>query len=328
MTQTLPAARTWTEPGSIEEAVRIAKCVIDSGLTPSGVRSAQDAFLIIATGAELGMSPMRSLQQIHVVNGKTTLSATAMVALCKRSPLCEWFRSVESTDRLCTVETKRAGCPEPTTHTFTIEMAERAGLTKRNPTWRSYPHAMLYAAASRELARREYPDLVGGFYEAEEVPAPEPAEHAPPLRVVSPPVQERPTQEIAEVGAYWIGQLTAAGIAESNDDARHLLWSRAQGFAEGKVTAEDVAAAGKAICLEAEGHVIDVEDQSPPAALGDSPSTFGEAQSEVMDATGCSDLEAEQAIVTAREILDTEEWGAVITKAVSLVESRREKGAA
>ena len=44
---------------------------------------------------------------------------------------------------------------------FTIEMAERAGLLK-NPTWRSYPEAMLFSRALTAGMRTHCPDALGG----------------------------------------------------------------------------------------------------------------------------------------------------------------------
>ena len=44
---------------------------------------------------------------------------------------------------------------------FTIEMAERAGLTK-SPTWRSYPEAMLFSRALTAGMRTHCPDALGG----------------------------------------------------------------------------------------------------------------------------------------------------------------------
>ena len=172
-------------PRTMAEAWKLAQTFHASGLLPRGIASPEAAFTIIATGAELGLSPMASLRSIHVIEGKPVLSAALIAGIVQRRPdLCEGFALVESSDTIATYETTRRG-QAPVRMSFTIEQAQRAGLAGKD-IWRKYPHAMLRARASAELARAVYPDVVGGLYDPDEIPGAE-ARTAEPRPVVQPP---------------------------------------------------------------------------------------------------------------------------------------------
>lgn len=157
------------EPRNISEALQLAKLLVESKLLPRGVATPQAAFAIIATGRELGMTAMQSLRSIHVIEGKPTLSADLIAALCKsRCDVCSYFMLVESTTTSATYETQRVGDPKPTTMSFTMEDATRAGLQGKD-NWRKYPAAMLRARCITALARAVYPDLAMGIYDEDEL---------------------------------------------------------------------------------------------------------------------------------------------------------------
>ena len=174
-------------PRTMAEAWKLAQTFHASGLLPRGIASPEAAFTIIATGAELGLSPMASLRSIHVIEGKPVLSAALIAGIVQRRPdLCEGFALVESSDTIATYETTRRG-QTPVRMSFTIEQAQRARLTDKD-NWKKYPHAMLRARASAELARAVYPDVVGGLYDPDEIPGAE-VRTVEPRPVVQPPPQ-------------------------------------------------------------------------------------------------------------------------------------------
>ena len=111
----------------MHQAVRLAKRMHDSRMfdgygTPQGVLST------VMLGRELGMPAMASLRSVHIIEGKHSLSADLMVALVLKSGLAEYFQMSESTDELCTFVTQRKGNPLPTSLTYTIDDAQKAGL--------------------------------------------------------------------------------------------------------------------------------------------------------------------------------------------------------
>ena len=174
-----PAAATSTalvrrdqgfEPETLNEAIQLSERLSASALLPKDLKGKPtDVLITIMQGRELGMSPIRSLNDIYVVNGRPSLSADTMKALCFQHPdICEYFECVESTDKSVTMETKRARATKPDRETFTLDQAVRAGLMD-NPTWKKWPKVMMEHRASAILARRVYPDLIRGFYLEDEV---------------------------------------------------------------------------------------------------------------------------------------------------------------
>ena len=125
----------------------------------------------VLLGRELGLPAMAALRSVHVIEGKHSLSADLMVALVLKSGLAEYFQLVESTDAICTFETKRKGAPKETKLSYTIDQAEKAGLLFQRPgrqpgNWQKIPKQMLRARCKSELARLEYPDLLSGSLHA------------------------------------------------------------------------------------------------------------------------------------------------------------------
>lgn len=147
----------------------VAAVAAASALAPEALRNRpQDALVVLMAGRELGLAPMQSLRMLTVIKGKVTLSADATVALVRRSGECVEWRLVESTATRATYTTRRKGDTEPTALTWTMDQAQRAGLTG-GQQWRTYPEAMLRARCAAALARIVYPDIVAGIYDPDEL---------------------------------------------------------------------------------------------------------------------------------------------------------------
>ncbi len=167
------AAMTIARPQSIEptnmaELQQLAKAAAASGFF--GAKTPDQALLIAMAGRDLGLSYSQALRSFHVIEGKPTLTANAMVAVCLvRRDVCESFRTLESTNERAVVETKRAG-QAAQSYTFTMADAQRAGVASKQ-NWAKYPSRMLLARARAALARDVYPDLLLGLYDPDEVDA-------------------------------------------------------------------------------------------------------------------------------------------------------------
>lgn len=153
--------------------IEMAKLLAPADLLPKHLRGKPaDVFLTLQLGAELGLAPMQSIRAVHVIEGKPTMSADLMSALCqRRRDVCEYLRPVELSPTVATYETKRVGWPEPMRQSFTIEDAERANLLSKD-NWRKYPAAMLKARCLSAIVRAAYPDLMLGIYDPDELDAP------------------------------------------------------------------------------------------------------------------------------------------------------------
>ena len=172
-----------------------------------GAATPEQAICLMLAGKDLGFSYMQSLRLFHVVSGKPTLSADALVAIVKAHESCEKFHRVSESNTEATWIAKRRGEPEQTS-TFTIEDARVAGLlVKKGGNWEMYPKRMLNARAKAFLARDVWPDLVAGLYSPEEMgdsaprqvetvvrqvpePRPTPAPESGPRQTVEPLLEE------------------------------------------------------------------------------------------------------------------------------------------
>lgn len=154
-------------PKNVDEAYRMAEMLGKSGLLPDVLKGKPfDVLVILLTGAEFGISPMAALREVYVVKGKGYISSLMKVGLIKQSPLCEYFRLVESTAKKATYATKRRG-EEEVRMSFTIEEAIQAGLATGRPggqdNWSKYPTLMLRRRCEGQLADTVYPDVTRGL---------------------------------------------------------------------------------------------------------------------------------------------------------------------
>lgn len=147
---------------------RIAKIAAQSGLTT--YRKTESASMILLTGRELGLGPMASLRGIHDVSGKPVLAADLMVAVVRRSGLCQKWRVVKSTVECCEIVTRRVGEEEDESCVWTADDAKRAGCG--GSTWQKFPRQMLSHRCAAELARRVYSDVLLGLYTPDELDGP------------------------------------------------------------------------------------------------------------------------------------------------------------
>ncbi|NKV67619.1 hypothetical protein GS941_02020 [Rhodococcus hoagii] len=103
-------------------AYELADKMCRTALVPAIYRSKpDDATAAILYGAELGLNPIQSLQQIFVVHGMPAIYARTMVALMKSKGHKVW--TVESSDESVTVAAQRENESHVEESTWTIERA-------------------------------------------------------------------------------------------------------------------------------------------------------------------------------------------------------------
>ena len=147
---------------SVDDLARLARVFAASGLFGrAGNQETQvaECAIRLMAGMEAGFSPFASATGVHIINGRPAFSANLLAQAVRRHPDYD-YRVVEKTATACKIRFLSRG-EDLGTETFTIEMAERAGLLK-NPTWRSYPEAMLFSRALTAGMRTHCPDALGG----------------------------------------------------------------------------------------------------------------------------------------------------------------------
>lgn len=175
------------QPLNLQEAMAVADTLSKSGLLPDHLRGKPaDVLVTILAGAEFGLGMMQSFRALYVFQGKLGVYTDFLVAKVKQHPQCIFFNLVESNGKVATYETQRKG-EKVTSMSFTIDEAEAAGITARNPTYKTYPAAMLRHRAAGHLTRAVYPDALFGVYTMDEIKDMEAAE-----KDVTPPPPPQP----------------------------------------------------------------------------------------------------------------------------------------
>lgn len=175
--ETGETALTAYEPQSLDGAMALAKVISRSGLCPDALKNKDaDILVVLMRGKEMGLSAIQSLQNLHVIYGKIGMSADLMRARCQDHRDCVRFEIVQADDKSATLEVMKAGWPRPTTVTFTLEEARKAGLVKSGGGYEKWTQDMLVARVTSRSARRYFPSVVAGLYTPEELSeiAPEP----------------------------------------------------------------------------------------------------------------------------------------------------------
>jgi hypothetical protein len=157
------------DPRSMKDARILAQDMHASRMFIGTYGTPQGVLSTVMLGRELGLPAMASLRQIHIVEGKHTLSAQLMVALVLKSGLAKYFEPEEFDDKHAVFVTHRKGQRKPVRMEHTIVMAQTAGLVKPNSNWVKVPIDMLCARAQSRLCRMVYPDVVGGLYTPDEI---------------------------------------------------------------------------------------------------------------------------------------------------------------
>jgi hypothetical protein len=157
-------------PRNIEETFRLAGAIHASGLAPDSYKGPDQVMVAIMSGAEIGLSPMQSLQSIAVINGRVTLWGDGALAIVRTNKfrVREWCEG-SGDERTAHCEVIRPDTEETIERTFSVAQAKKAGLwTKRGP-WQDYPERMLQMRARAWAMRDGAADVLRGLSIREEV---------------------------------------------------------------------------------------------------------------------------------------------------------------
>jgi hypothetical protein len=186
----------------------MALAVAKSGLF--GVKTPDQAMALMLIAQAEGLHPAIAARDYHVINGRPTLKADAMLArFHSAGGSVRWG---EYTDRrvVGTFSHPQGGSVEVE---WTLDMATSAGLTK-NPTWKSYPRQMLRARCVSEGIRTVFPGVVVDTYTPEE---------AEDMGSASPaPRDMGPVVEVADFGSV-MRQIDAAQTIDALNDLRPAI---------------------------------------------------------------------------------------------------------
>lgn len=160
------------KPTSFEQLWKFAEIISNSDLAPKDFKGkAQNAFIAMQMGGEVGLNPMQSIQNIAVINGRPCMYGDALLALAQAHPAYEWINETitgEGMEKMAVCEIKRKNAPVHTAK-FSVADAKQAGLWGKAGPWSAYPGRMLQMRARGFALRNTFADALKGISSAEEV---------------------------------------------------------------------------------------------------------------------------------------------------------------
>lgn len=152
---------------SVQDAWGFAKALAESTILPRQYAGNPGSVLwALEFGRGLGLDVITTIQSVHIIQNKATMSADLMASLCRRAG---HRMRVSGDETRAQVVIFRADDPEFAFDvTWTMDRAKQAQLTNKD-TWKQYPAAMLRARAISECVRMACPEVLhGAIYTPEE----------------------------------------------------------------------------------------------------------------------------------------------------------------
>lgn len=155
---------------TLEDMWRFAKCLALSGMAPKGMEKLESLVVAMQMGAEVGLPPMASVQNIAVINGRPSLWGDAMLAVCRASGFFDeaaFEEVIADATASCTV--RRLPNGKPITRTFSMDDAKQAGLAGKQGPWSQFRRRMMQMRARSWALRDAFSDALRGIALAEEM---------------------------------------------------------------------------------------------------------------------------------------------------------------
>lgn len=199
---------------SAAEVYRMAAAFASGGVAPKGMNVGA-VMAAILKGRALGLDEITSVTSIVVINGRTQMSGSLLLALLRRAGVeYDVWHTGEGNQREAHIRAWWPGKKDrQKERSFSMAEAARAGLATKD-TYKAWPDDMLLWRAVAKLARQEFPEIAAGIYVHGEIPgdpvvsgaapeqagtesAPRPAPGADPMLADLAPVEVEPLPEPA-----------------------------------------------------------------------------------------------------------------------------------
>jgi hypothetical protein len=197
----------------VDAIAQMAVSVANSGLF--GVKNADQAMALMLIAQAEGMHPAIAARDYHVINGRATLKADAMLARFHTAGGSVQWKTYTDEAVVAVLSHPQGGSVEVE---WTLKMADKAGLT-RNPTWRQYPRQMLRARVISEGIRTVFPGVAVGTYTPEEAAD---FDSKPARQVFDVQTIETPPAPSADIQRV-ISAIRAANTLEELNVAKQLV---------------------------------------------------------------------------------------------------------
>ena len=167
----VPVGDKGVQFSDMDGMIRFAGAVCRAGLAPRGLEKTEQVFIALQMGMEVGLSPMQSLQNIAVINGKPAIYGDGALALVYATGLVLDFEEKiehDGDDRVAYCSVERMGVKTPGIRSFSVADAKAAGLWGKGGPWKQYPDRMLQMRARGFALRDAFPDALHGLITTEE----------------------------------------------------------------------------------------------------------------------------------------------------------------
>ena len=190
---------------TFDDLMAVASVALRSRMLPDYIKTVEQAFMILMTGADLGLRPSAALKYLYPTRSRRiALNTKGALAVVYQSKLCEAYKEwIEGKDEKlrAVATTRRRGMPDAFTKDFSWEDAKKAGLLEQrqtrdgedyDSTYDKYLKDMLLSRARGRVLEIAYPDVLGGTPLegiAEDIDRGEAEREGRPAR---PPVEDEP----------------------------------------------------------------------------------------------------------------------------------------
>jgi len=161
-------------PEVMTQMLAVAKALVDAGMVPVGVTTAGQALALILTGQELGIGPLRSIQDLYAIKGNIGMMTKFMVAQFRLAGHCHDV--LVQTPEYCKVvlhlKEGRDVVVEFTrdeVNTLGYPFFYKDGQKKVKPQWITNPAGMLLNRTMTKGIRAHAPECLYGMLTQEEI---------------------------------------------------------------------------------------------------------------------------------------------------------------
>lgn len=162
---------------SISDIEKMANAVAKSNLF--GVKTPEQAMALMCIAQAEGLHPAIAARDYHIIEGKPSLKADAMLARFQNAGGSVKWHSYTDDKVSASFAHPQGGEVEVT---WDMPRAKQAGLANKN-VWKQYPRQMLRARTISEGIKTVYPGATGNFYTPEEMMD---FDAKPPMKDVTP----------------------------------------------------------------------------------------------------------------------------------------------
>jgi hypothetical protein len=147
----------------LSEPMALGQVFVQSGMFKD-IKTQAEAVVKILAGREIGLAPIESMNNVYIVNGRTSIMSGIMASLIKKSLKYDYkIDTLTDTECVLTFFSKKENTlTELGKSTFTFKDAAKAGLVNKD-VWKNYPKNMLFARALSNGKTFYCPDVVSTY---------------------------------------------------------------------------------------------------------------------------------------------------------------------